>query len=530
MSQRYAIDSIALQDSVVFGWGWFLDEQLPARSCYLEVPLQAGGAQRLSCVSAGMRDDLKSAFPHIGHAASAGFIIRGRLAGPVDESVPARLVCTLADGRVQVKKLHGFPSRYIRGREPKGRARWRQFRKRLDVLGAGPALAAEAEREFDTFSRWCKRRRLEWILFRTRDVVVVFDHAMGGGANRYCRDLVDSLLSQSRTVALVTFRLASLNYCLTVMRDGESVEVAHSRLGGLLRQLSFGAVTEIHINNLVSFVDPLGVVRWARRKARAGGARIYVHLHDFYAVCPSWTLIDAWDKFCGVPPLTVCRECLPANKAHTLSLAPDMGVAEWRAEWRELLQSSNAIVAFSQASVEILTRAYPDLGTERILVRPHAVDAEGLRRVSPTFGEDLVIGVIGHISAAKGARMLKEMAGRIRDEGMRIRIVVFGTLEHHHVGDGIQVTGEYDRRHLPELLEQHQVGVCMLPSVCAETFSYVTAEIMAMGMPLAVFALGAPAERVADYDRGLVISRIDASTALQEIQAFVDDLRRQGSS
>jgi hypothetical protein len=51
-----------------------------------------------------------------------------------------------------------------------------------------------------------------------------------------------------------------------------------------------------------------------------------------------------------------------------------------------------------------------------------------------------------------------------------------------------------------------------------------------MGMPLAVFALGAPAERVADYDRGLVISRIDASTALQEIQAFVDDLRRQGSS
>jgi hypothetical protein len=43
---------------------------------------------------------------------------------------------------------------------------------------------------------------------------------------------------------------------------------------------------------------------------------------------------------------------------------------------------------------------------------------------------------------------------------------------------------------------------------------------MAMDMPVAVFPMGAPAERVADYPKGLVISRLDPAVALDEIIAF----------
>ena len=71
-----------------------------------------------------------------------------------------------------------------------------------------------------------------------------------------------------------------------------------------------------------------------------------------------------------------------------------------------------------------------------------------------------------------------------------------------------------------DLLEQHRVTLAMLPSVCAETFSFVTAEFMEMQVPLAVFPIGAPAERVAGYGKGLVISRIDPAVAVQEILAF----------
>ncbi len=42
-----------------------------------------------------------------------------------------------------------------------------------------------------------------------------------------------------------------------------------------------------------------------------------------------------------------------------------------------------------------------------------------------------------------------------------------------------------------------------------------------MGLPVACFDLGAPAERVRNYEKGLIISKIDAETALREIEGFV---------
>jgi glycosyltransferase involved in cell wall biosynthesis len=50
--------------------------------------------------------------------------------------------------------------------------------------------------------------------------------------------------------------------------------------------------------------------------------------------------------------------------------------------------------------------------------------------------------------------------------------------------------------------------------VWPETFSYVTEEAMDMGLPIACFDLGAPAERVRGYAKGVVIERIDARAAL----------------
>ncbi len=73
---------------------------------------------------------------------------------------------------------------------------------------------------------------------------------------------------------------------------------------------------------------------------------------------------------------------------------------------------------------------------------------------------------------------------------------------------------------LPELLRAEKINACLLPSVWHETFSYVTAELMHYRMPLAVFDLGAPAERVRAYERGCIIPAIDARAALARMIAF----------
>jgi glycosyltransferase involved in cell wall biosynthesis len=73
---------------------------------------------------------------------------------------------------------------------------------------------------------------------------------------------------------------------------------------------------------------------------------------------------------------------------------------------------------------------------------------------------------------------------------------------------------------LADLVEGCGANVFLLPSVWPETFSYVAEELMQMGVPLAVFDLGAPAERVARYAEGLILKRIDAALALDELVLF----------
>lgn len=510
---------------MIFGWGWFLDDLSPVLRCDLEVPLRNGTWYRIRCVPGGMREDLQEAFPQIGHASSAGFIIRGHLPGPVDDAAIARLVCTLYNGHTHVREIAGFPSRFMANWELRGSARWNAFRERAASEGRGAAIAHECKQFRRRLRQWISRLGMTLSLARHNETILVFDHAMGGGANRYREDMVAAMLAEGHGVAVVAFRLETLDYSLSLRRGNRRRDIAHTQLPALLKHFVLASVPEIHINNLVSFPDPVSVIRWARARKGKRGGRVVLHLHDYYPVCPSWTLIDAWGKYCNIPPLEVCRNCLPANTAHTLSLAPDMEMSQWRQEWLGLLDGADTIVAFSEASVDILRGAYPQIDPLRIKVQPHFVDAASLRPVQPVFGNTLVIGVIGHISAAKGALVLQQMARVIREEARPVRIVVIGTLEHHHAGDGIQVTGAYQGSRLPELLEEHLVGVCMLPSICAETFSYVTAEIMAMGMPLAVFGLGAPAERARRYNHGLVISRVDAITALDEIQSFAARLK-----
>ena len=63
-------------------------------------------------------------------------------------------------------------------------------------------------------------------------------------------------------------------------------------------------------------------------------------------------------------------------------------------------------------------------------------------------------------------------------------------------------------------------------SVYPETFSYTTQEAMEMGMPVACLPLGAPAERVARYEDGLVLSHMEPEGVLQQLIEFGERIRK----
>ena len=109
------------------------------------------------------------------------------------------------------------------------------------------------------------------------------------------------------------------------------------------------------------------------------------------------------------------------------------------------------------------------------------------------------------------------MLALIKQNQLAVSIVVIGTLERYSASPALIVTGPFDNSMLPKLLQQHGVGICWLPSICPETFSYVTEEVITMEMPMVCFDLGAPAERVKRYRWGEVARETSARGALDAI-------------
>jgi len=67
------------------------------------------------------------------------------------------------------------------------------------------------------------------------------------------------------------------------------------------------------------------------------------------------------------------------------------------------------------------------------------------------------------------------------------------------------------------LLEDNGVNVILFPSIWPETFSYVVQEMIELGYPVASFNLGAPAERLQKYDKGVLLSSMNPEIVVQEL-------------
>ena len=73
-------------------------------------------------------------------------------------------------------------------------------------------------------------------------------------------------------------------------------------------------------------------------------------------------------------------------------------------------------------------------------------------------------------------------------------------------------------------MEDYQVDIVLIPSIWPETFSYTTEEAIKMDLPVAVFDLGAPAERVRTYNKGLILRDMNPAEILGEIEGFLASL------
>ena len=336
---------------------------------------------------------------------------------------------------------------------------------------------------------------------------LIVDHALGGGANIYAQELRERYRAEKKKVLYMAYDFYAGQYNFDFDYQQYHFAFAIETIEGVERLFDQLVIQEIFVNTLVSYKETDRMISLLKTLQEIHHSNLIVPIHDYYPVCPNFTLLNEESTFCDVPSLDRCSQCMAHNDLEWKTF--DNGhtdVAMWRSHWHTLLNEATRIICFSHSSKAIMQKAYPALETEKFSVEPHEVaPLPPVHTNRKPEKRTVTIGILGAINLAKGAGIVKALVKTIEERGLDINVVLIGEISEYIKSDRFHVTGRYKREELPSLVKEHEIDIFLIPSICPETFSYTTQEIIMMQMPLMVFNIGAPAERVKAYDKGVVL-------------------------
>lgn len=347
------------------------------------------------------------------------------------------------------------------------------------------------------------RQLIEFKLHKNN--VLIIDHDIGGGANYYRNELIHNLLTENKQIILLTDNAISGRMYITFYTEKHNL-VAQLNDSKLFKNIfDLFVIDEIVYNNAVNYKNPLELIKDIVDLKRKFKFKITTLIHDFYPICPSYTLIDKGGRYCGVPKsIDICKSCInKLNPLYSGILSKNNNILEWRSIWGSFIRSSHNVVCFSNSSKEILLKAYP-FKKNNIKVIPHFVKWKP-HKIPFVQNEELHIGIIGAINYAKGASVLNGILNYIDKSQLQIKVTLIGKVSPDFYHPKLNILGEYEKNELPNLIEKNKINMILMPSICPETFSYVVSEIIKMNLPLVSFELGAQGEKVKAYKKGLVM-------------------------
>ena len=335
---------------------------------------------------------------------------------------------------------------------------------------------------------------------------LVIDHDLGGGANKFGRQLLDDLRMSRKNPVRLIYSISALRFELQFAVHVIVCESLEAAFDNVIER----GVSEIHLNSSVSYPLNDTLLRTVRELARVIAAPIYCYVHDYYAACPSFNLIDWRERYCGVPDTQICnRQCLPQINNMFVRSQAQSDIVAWRREWEQLLLVAREVRFFSQASFEILLKAFPKLPVESCLVSPHRIEAVSPTRLHP---RGITIAIVGDLNMAKGAKRVRDLCDHIARTNAPVKVVIVGTIDEPLDHRFVRMIGPYDSSRLGTILSKAGAGVAFFPSIWPETFSYVVSELIQQRLPVVAFDLGAPAEHLASCAQAALVP-LDASPA-----------------
>lgn len=354
--------------------------------------------------------------------------------------------------------------------------------------------------------------------------VLIFDHSYGGGASKYIHNYINSTPSFMK-ILLARFIPAENAYYVEA-RSSTTVNesVIYKESEHFFEEISKIKYSAIIVNNLFSWLSVKTVLEWiAKYKEDNPSVRVEFKGHDYYCVCPSYTLQDYNHRYCGVRCDEVeCNDCVKRQGGQHVFLDEDnsehFSVSHWREMWGTFFKDTvDVFEVFSPSAQKIFAQAYPAV-SNKMKLTPHRIMPFGCCNVA----------ILGYLSVHKGSEVIRALC-KFLDENQidDMQLYLFGINAEGVYSPHLKDMGAYERRELPEKLKNAKIDVVLIPSTCPETFCYTAGESCALGYPTACFDLGGQADQVRESSNGMILYSEEPDeiyAALKTLGGCADDV------
>lgn len=310
-----------------------------------------------------------------------------------------------------------------------------------------------------------------------RPRVLFVSHGHAGGVARHVDELARALSAHAE-VLLLQPRGASV--ALAWARAGEPLRLHFDRASEWERleaTLAALGIDRLHLHHVEG--HPREVLGLAARL----GCPLDVTLHDYFAACPNYHMLDGTGRYCACEP--GCRQCLDGGAAQWA-----LSIDEWREAFGNLLRGAARVIAPSEDAARRMSTFFPGL---QPVVWPHPEDDAPASRAVRVL-------VPGAISIAKGLEVLEACVADSAARGLGLHFRVLGFVARATPTwprAPLTISGEFPPGELRNLMALERGDVCFFPAQCPEIFSYTLSAALDSGLPIVASRIGAFPERLA---------------------------------
>jgi len=338
--------------------------------------------------------------------------------------------------------------------------------------------------------------------------IVMISHDLGGGTEQHVDDMISRLGREGWRILLL--QRHNVDHVRVIWRGAGGDRPMFYRwpadVAALTRDFRRWGVVLLHLHHTIDL--PKDFAAHLVGIARDLGVAFDVTLHDYFSICPRFTLFDeAVRGYCGEP--VDVRKCEACVKYHGSAAGTNIDVRAWRDCFGDLLARARRVYVPDADVSRRMRRYFPD---RAFVVMPHPEDHsfQGVARPHLRTGPLKVV-AIGAIGPHKGSQVLAECAADALQRRLPIEFHIVGHTDIDRTLERLRnvfISGPFRPPELTARLAAGGFHMAFLPAVWPETYSYALSDCWKNGL----FTVG--------FDIGAIGSRLRAAPALGTVLPY----------